>query len=89
MSVATKDYSDDSPYSNGYAPAKDKDVEKFDVEKLDEDELDEKAVRRRASIAEGQVKHNKLGWKRLTVCHSLDDSLEPPGHQGGRAQSNC
>ena len=27
--------------------------------------------RRRASIAQGQVKHSKLGWKRLTVrdCH--------------------
>ncbi|KAL9588835.1 MAG: hypothetical protein Q9203_002352, partial [Teloschistes exilis] len=24
--------------------------------------------RRRASIAEGQIKHSKLGWKRLTVC---------------------
>lgn len=23
--------------------------------------------RRRASIASGQVKHNKLGWRRLTV----------------------
>ncbi|KAL9582685.1 MAG: hypothetical protein Q9212_003149, partial [Teloschistes hypoglaucus] len=23
---------------------------------------------RRASIAEGQIKHSKLGWKRLTVC---------------------
>ncbi|KAI4189587.1 MAG: hypothetical protein LQ346_005087, partial [Caloplaca aetnensis] len=24
--------------------------------------------RRRASIAEGQIKHKKLGWKRLTIC---------------------
>ncbi|KAL8792395.1 MAG: hypothetical protein Q9195_005009 [Heterodermia aff. obscurata] len=40
-----------------------------DVEKQKEGVQDgERYERRRASIASGQVKHNKLGWKRLTVC---------------------
>lgn len=84
MSVAAKDDSEYAPYSNGHAPAMDKDEEKFD-----EEELDEKAVRRRASVAEGQIKHNKLGWKRLTVCHALMTSTYLHGHHDGCAQSMC
>ncbi|KAL8952987.1 MAG: hypothetical protein Q9222_001138 [Ikaeria aurantiellina] len=30
--------------------------------------MDEATTKRRASVAEGQMKHNKLGWKRLTIC---------------------
>lgn len=75
MSTATRDYSEYNPFSNGQAPTTDKDVEKFDMEKLSDEEFDEKAVRRRASIAEGRVKHNKLGWKRLTVRHHPMDFL--------------
>ncbi|KAL8799901.1 MAG: hypothetical protein Q9182_005558 [Xanthomendoza sp. 2 TL-2023] len=53
------DYGPESEKMSGWNP---------DKEKLPDDELDERARRRRTSIAEGAMKHNKLGWKRLTVC---------------------
>lgn len=37
-------------------------------DKYDMDPVDTRDARRRTSIAEGQVKHNRLGWVRLTVC---------------------
>ncbi|KAL8770760.1 MAG: hypothetical protein Q9209_003627 [Squamulea sp. 1 TL-2023] len=65
MSVASeKERSDHTPH-NGYAPGWEPDKEKFPEE---DEELDERARRRRTSIAEGALKHNKLGWRRLTVC---------------------
>ncbi|KAI4229832.1 MAG: hypothetical protein L6R40_008042 [Gallowayella cf. fulva] len=60
--VEKTDSSDDAPYST-QAPGWEPDKEKFP-----DDKLDERARRRRTSIAEGVMKHNKLGWKRLTVC---------------------
>ncbi|KAI4208780.1 MAG: hypothetical protein LQ349_009639 [Xanthoria aureola] len=69
MSIATKDYSEDATYSDGHGHAWKPDMEKGDKQdQLQEPVLDEKATARRASIAEGQMKHNKLGWKRLTIC---------------------
>ncbi|KAI4190875.1 MAG: hypothetical protein LQ348_003588 [Seirophora lacunosa] len=69
MSFAARDYNEDSPDSNGAATQWKHDVDKRDIkEQLQEPVLDEKATLRRASIAEGQMKHNKLGWKRLTIC---------------------
>lgn len=73
MSVSVgRDYADYPPYGNGqplsWEPEKQKEKEKFPLEYLDEGVLDEKARRRRSSIAEGEIKHKKLGWKRLTVC---------------------
>ncbi|KAL8800298.1 MAG: hypothetical protein Q9223_007389 [Gallowayella weberi] len=53
------DYGPESEKTSGWDP---------DREKIPDDELDERARRRRTSIAEGAMKHNKLGWKRLTVC---------------------
>ena len=62
MLAGIKDDSDYAPYADGQATEWQPDKEKFQ-----EEELDEQAGRRRTSIAEGQVKHNQLGWKRLTV----------------------
>ena len=61
MSVI-KDYSPFDPHSNGESPEW-----KPDTEKFQDKEMDPREMRRRTSIAEGQMKHNKLGWKRLTV----------------------
>lgn len=73
MSVDEKNPSRYAPFSdaqaNGWQP---------DKEKYQEDELDERASKRRVSIAEGQVKHNKLGWKRLTVSHCYLPSTSLP-----------
>ena len=64
MSVDIKDHSGYAPYSDGQAAGWHPDKEKFQDERLDG-----KADKRRVSIAEGQIKHNQLGWKRLTVGH--------------------
>lgn len=64
MAVNTEDYSEYAPYSNGQGSEW-----KPEKEKFDEQELDERDMRRRTSIAEGQIKHQKLGWRRLTVGH--------------------
>ena len=64
MSAEMKDHSDYTPYADGQANGWQPDKEKFQ-----EEEVDEPVLRRHTSIAEGQVKHNKLGWKRLTVSH--------------------
>ena len=64
MSVDIKDHSGYAPYSDGQAVGWQPDKEKFH-----EEELDEGGKRRRVSIAEGQIKHNQLGWKRLTVSY--------------------
>ena len=74
MSVDTGDDSDYAPYSNNQAPEW-----KPDKEKVREGELDERDKRRRTSIAEGQIKHNRLGWKRLTVYHPYLPSIRPRG----------
>ena len=65
MSVKIKDYSPFAPRSDGDSPEW-----KPDKEKFQEEEMDPRDMRRRTSIAEGQMKHNKLGWKRLTVSRS-------------------
>ena len=62
MSANTKDYSDYAPDADGQAAGWQPDKEKFP-----EEVLDEQPGRRRTSVAEGQIKHNQLGWKRLTV----------------------
>ncbi|KAL8656690.1 MAG: hypothetical protein Q9226_002589 [Calogaya cf. arnoldii] len=62
MSLAT---ADDPPRSTGHAPQWKPNTEKLNKQGQSQ-ELSEKP--RRASIAEGEVKHHKLGWKRLTVC---------------------
>ncbi|KAK4695937.1 hypothetical protein P7C71_g1907, partial [Lecanoromycetidae sp. Uapishka_2] len=63
MSTGMKDNLEYSPDSddraNGWHP---------DKEKFQEDDLDDYGRSRRESIAEGQIKHNQLGWQRLTVC---------------------
>ena len=64
MSADKKDYPDHAPHEDGQAAGWQPDKEKFQ-----EEELDEQPGRRRTSIAEGQIKHNQLGWKRLTVGH--------------------
>ena len=51
-----KNGSDSSP---GWPPG----PEKYDIE-----QTNTRDARRRTSIAEGQVKHNQLGWVRLTIC---------------------
>ena len=68
MSVDEKDRAAPgySPFSNGGSLGWDPEKEKKG--KYDEEALDERARRRQSSIAEGKIKHNKLGWKRLTVC---------------------
>lgn len=38
------------------------------TEKYDIEHMSDKEGQRRLSIAEGEVKHNKLGWVRLTIC---------------------
>lgn len=63
MSVDFKDNSGYAPHSDGMAAGWHPDKEKFHDEKFDG-----RGDKRRVSIAEGQIKHNKLGWKRLTVC---------------------
>ena len=79
MSIETKDFSEYAPYENGHAPKWDPEKDKLDEEELGADDL-----RRRSSIAEGQIKHNKLGWQRLTVgpCYTTPPRLHRPG---GRA----
>ena len=64
----------------GYAPYSDAQATGWqpDKEKFEEEELDERANSRRVSIAEGQIKHNKLGWKRLTVSHCYFPSTPAP-----------
>ncbi len=71
MSVDNKDFSDYTPYSDGQAAGWQPDKETGKV-------LDENDTRRRISIAEGQVKHNQLGWMRLTVGHCYLPSMLPP-----------
>ena len=73
MSVDAKDQSGFAPYSDGQATDWQPDKEKFQ-----EGELDEQARRRRTSIAEGQIKHNQLGWKRLTVGHPYLPFISSP-----------
>ena len=70
MSVNTRDYSEYAPYPNGQEPEF-----KPEEEKFQEEELSERDIRRRASVAEGQIKHKKLGWKRLTVRLMFSSSL--------------
>ena len=65
MSVNTGDHAEYAPYANVEASQWELDKEK---EHFDAEELDEGTTKRRVSIAQGQIKHNKLGWKRLTVC---------------------
>ena len=73
MSVEIKDPSGYAPFSDAQATGWQPDKEKFQ-----EEELDERASTRRVSIAEGQIKHKKLGWKRLTVRHCYLPSTSPP-----------
>ncbi|KAL8925827.1 MAG: hypothetical protein Q9208_003324 [Pyrenodesmia sp. 3 TL-2023] len=66
MSLLTEhpsEYADSS--SNGWTPDSEKAHEQGKPPELDRDE---KTTGRRASVAEGQMKHSKLGWKRLTIC---------------------
>ncbi len=70
MSVDMKDRSGYAPYSDGQVTGWQPDKEKYQ-----EEELDEQAGKRRISIAEGQSKHNQLGWKRLTVGHCYLPSI--------------
>ena len=70
MSADIKDYSGYAPFADGQATGWQPDKEKFQ-----EEELDEQAAGRRTSIAEGQIKHNQLGWKRLTVGHCYLPSI--------------
>ena len=60
---------------SGYAPYSDGPTTEWqpDKEKFEEGDLAEQA-RRRSSIAEGQIKHNQLGWMRLTVSHRIRTS---------------
>lgn len=69
MSVAY-DYTKDSPQLDGDTTQWKSDMEKGAKMEQSQspEQLDEKTAMRRASIAEGQMKHNKLGWKRLTIC---------------------
>ena len=66
MSATARDYSKYAPYDNVQSSAWEPDKEEgVFLEKA----LDKQANTRRASIEEGQIKHSKLGWKRLTVIH--------------------
>ena len=62
--VNGKDESGYATYSDGQDAAWQPDKDNFQ-----EGEHAEKATGRRVSIAEGQVRHKKLGWQRLTVRH--------------------
>ena len=64
MSVQFRDDAESTPPEKTQDPIWGNDEEKKDLE---DDGLDDRARRRRTSIAAGQVKHSKLGWKRLTV----------------------
>ena len=64
MPVNAKDHLDYAPDSDDPSPDRQQDKEKFQNEGLRQ-----QPGRRRTSIAEGQIKHNQLGWKRLTVDH--------------------
>lgn len=70
MSNDMKGSSDCSPYSDVQTTEWQPDKEKYQ-----EDGLDEQGRRRRSSIAEGQIKHNQLGWKRLTVSYCYLPSI--------------
>lgn len=63
MSFSEKDGSDSSPERNLNSPAWQQPHEKHDMDQLKPDQAE-----RRPSIVEGQVKHTKLGWFRLTIC---------------------
>ncbi|KAL8666789.1 MAG: hypothetical protein Q9168_007411 [Polycauliona sp. 1 TL-2023] len=69
MALATKDYADSSsdPASQTWKPDMEKGNSQDQALQIPSS-TDEKLTTRRASIAEGQLKHNKLGWKRLTIC---------------------
>ena len=73
MSLDHKDASGYAPYSDGQTAGWQPDKEKFQ-----EEELGGQTSKRRVSIAEGQMKHNQLGWKRLTVRHCCLPSILPP-----------
>ena len=63
MSVQFRDDAEYTPPEKGKPPIWNDEEKK----ELSDDGLDDRARRRRTSIAAGQVKHSKLGWKRLTV----------------------
>lgn len=63
MSVDKKAGFGYAPYSDGQATGW-----QPDKENLQEEKLDAQGAGRRQSIAEGQTKFSKLGWKRLTIC---------------------
>ena len=65
MSVVTTDHAMGAPSSNDrtWKP----DLENADqIKQLQQPQLEEKVAG--GSIAMGELKHNKLGWKRLTIC---------------------
>ena len=63
MSSSEKDGSDSS------SPERDLNGQQQAHEKHDNmDQLKPEQAERRSSIVEGQVKHTKLGWFRLTIC---------------------
>ena len=68
-----KDETGYAPYSDGHAAAWQPDKDNFQ-----DGEHAEKATGRRISIAEGQVRHKKLGWQRLTVRHCYMPPTSPP-----------
>ena len=51
----------------------------------------QRSDRRRSSIAQGQIKHNKLGWKRLTVgdCDFKLLSFQQIRYYVGPSKYNC
>ena len=71
MALDEKDPSGSPPSLDGQATDSQPDKERFQDEGLN----GQAGRQRRTSIAKGQIKHNKLGWKRLTVRHPYLPSI--------------
>jgi len=62
-SLSDKDNDSPSPARQDQPPSWQTGQEKYDI-----DQMDSREYRRRSSIADGEIKHNQLGWVRLTIC---------------------
>ncbi len=66
MSVNARNHAEYAPYDNRQSMTNE--LSKEDVMHLEKGP-DRQSKTRRISIEAGQIKHSKLGWKRLTVIY--------------------
>ena len=67
MSATTREYARSAPYDTAHSPGWEPDKEEEGDSR--EKTLEKQANTRRADVEEGQIKHCKLGWQRLTVIY--------------------